>query len=266
MANTAWSTTDHTSGVTLSGSNLIATNSTAAVRGGRAADKQTTGKYYWEITTSTFANANSAVGLAGGLADMTSGTSARSAFLVVRGSANMTLDGNSLGVSLGTVTTGSLLCFAVDFGARLLWVRLGAAGNWNGNASFGPTAGGGFDLSPIAGAGEPLYPAYMFGAAANEQVTANFGGSAFTGTVPTGYTSGFTSGATAALTAISAGVIRETLLATDGTLEISGLIREVLRSTSTGAGTYAAIDGLVREVLRTQSKAASGGPMISVIM
>jgi hypothetical protein len=51
--------------------------------------------------------------------------------------------------------------------------------------------------------------------------------------------------------AVTSGVIRETLFATDGTLHTSGLVREVLRSTGTGVGTYLVTDGLVREVLRT---------------
>ena len=51
MANTTWSTTDRLN-VTLSGGNLVVTNS-ASAGGVRSVDKLLTGKYYWEIVNTT---------------------------------------------------------------------------------------------------------------------------------------------------------------------------------------------------------------------
>jgi len=44
-------------------------------------------------------------------------------------------------------------------------------------------------------------------------------------------------------------MLREALLAEDGSLRVAGVMREVLRSTGTGAGTFIAVDGMIREAL-----------------
>jgi hypothetical protein len=87
----------------------------------------------------------------------------------------------------GTLTSGTVIGFALDAGTKLLWVRVGASGNWNGNATYSPGGTGGASLSAISGA---LCPVAEF-AAASDAANANFGDSAFTGAVPAGFTSGF---------------------------------------------------------------------------
>jgi hypothetical protein len=197
MANTTWSTTDKGASITLTGSNLIATNSTSAAAGVRAADAQASGKFYWEYTCNTFASANSAVGISRGGSDLTIRPSTATAVgeCGVFAIGNIYIDGvNPGGVTLGTITAGTVVAVAIDCTGRLVWFRQGVAGNWNGSASANPATGaGGLSLTTISG-GIAVYPTAWINQL-NDQITANFGGSAFVGVVPSGFTSGFTSGA-----------------------------------------------------------------------
>src|SRR4051812_29915458 len=62
MAATTWSTTDKNVGVTLSGSNLIATNNNNANAAVRAINPKRTGKYYVEYTPGSTFSASTCVG------------------------------------------------------------------------------------------------------------------------------------------------------------------------------------------------------------
>jgi hypothetical protein len=86
-----------------------------------------------------------------------------------------------------------VVCIALDAGARLIWFRVGAAGNWNGSAVNNPATGVGGVAITNLGVGIQIYPSVCFGVI-GDQITANFGDSAFTGAVPAGFTSGFTAG------------------------------------------------------------------------
>lgn len=195
MANTIWNASDKTASVTLTGSNLTATASTST-QAVRAADRQVTGKFYWEVTMTT-AGSNYGVGCAiQGAPLATMWATPTSAVIVYNTNGNIWLNNVNTGFTVGPLTAGGLiLCIALDAANGLFWARNGAAGNWNGNASNNPATGtGGISILYIGGAAIPLYPAACFGAIA--AVTANFGDTAFTGTVPSGFTSGFTAGAT----------------------------------------------------------------------
>jgi hypothetical protein len=190
MANTTWSTTDKTN-VTLSGANLIAT--TSGNGGVRAADRQITGRFYFEITATTWAS-NGIIGIANAGANL--GTTATTLLnvAVLNFGGNLFVNGVSSGIAFGTRANGNVICIAVDITNQLLWVRIGAAGNWNTNASFSPGGTGGLSFAAIGGVGIPVYPvACALGS--GSVFTANFGDAAFTGAVPSGFTSGFTAGA-----------------------------------------------------------------------
>lgn len=54
-------------------------------------------------------------------------------------------------------TSGARLCFEVDDGGKLLWIRIGAAGDWNGSGTANPATGaGGVDISDLGA----VFPAY----------------------------------------------------------------------------------------------------------
>lgn len=192
MANTTWNPSDKTASVTLSGGNLTAVTS-ATNQAVRAIDKQITGKFYFEVTCTTI-GANFGVGLNTGQALPTAGA-ITGTIMIVSGGGLIYLNGVSTGITIGAVTSGSLLGIAVDITNQLAWFRVGAAGNWNGNAGYAPNTGvGGVNFASIGG---PAFPYYPYAAINNtgNTITANFGDTAFTGAVPAGFTSGFTAGA-----------------------------------------------------------------------
>jgi hypothetical protein len=161
----------------------------------RTADRQITGKFYFEYTCTTFAGINSTVGLANGWWDVSAasglGNGAVAGTVGIIRAGSLWIDGGSSGVSFGTITSGTVICFAVDIDAKRIWARVGAAGNWNGNVANNPATGVGGIATPNFGVALPVYPAITLGQS-GEVVTANFGDTAFTGTVPSGFTSGFT--------------------------------------------------------------------------
>jgi hypothetical protein len=163
----------------------------------RAADRQLVGKFYWECTFNTVASVTTGVGVHvssfafGGGGYATGGAVGTCG--VVQTGGNVYLDGTHAGLpSLGALSAGNVICIAVDCTARLIWFRLGAAGNWNASAPANPATGvGGISIINF-GVGIPLHPSAVF-TTPSDSVTANFGDTAFVGAVPSGYTSGFPS-------------------------------------------------------------------------
>jgi len=190
MANTTFNPSDKSAAGTLSGGNL-----TFAYSGSngwvRAVDKQVSGKFYWEVTATIFLSSTSSIGFASPTSVLTSGFSSQLSPYSsgVARTGVVYVDGVSTGINIGTIVSGTVVCIAYDVTNRLVWYRLGAAGNWNANATYNPATGvGGVSTTP--GVGIPAHPA-VFVAQATEILTANFGDTAFVGAVPSGYTSGF---------------------------------------------------------------------------
>lgn len=195
MAASTWSTTDKTASLTLTGSNLIAT-AAATNQGVRGKDPKRTGKYYIEYTSTTTQSATSQLGFAAVKTPLTA-SSGPSSISVSASAGSLvgfdTFGAGALNIAVGvSFTTGTVVCFAIDLDNSLIWVRSGAAGNWNGLAANNPaTAVGGGNLRGVGlGQGIDCYPLAFLAGSANS-ITANFGGSAFTGTVPSGFTSGW---------------------------------------------------------------------------
>jgi hypothetical protein len=211
MANTTFNPSDKNARITLSGGNLIATCNSAGISTVRAADRQATGKFYFEYTVgATFVSGSNGLGIAsavyglsqvvGETLDLTAIGSCglkRSGQVGVDGTTNFSVDGiaGTTTITFATLASGNVVCVAVDAAARRVWFRVGAAGLWNNLAGRDPATGVGGIFLPNLGAGIPVYPAVTV-AGLNDVVTANFGDTAFTGAVPSGFTSGFTAGAT----------------------------------------------------------------------
>lgn len=214
------------SNATLSGGDLIATAS--GVGGVRGQGTNRTGKWYWETTLTTLAtSARLGIGWANTPPSTFNSTSNNAATLTaagdisVNGSGTVTVGGVSTSVSFGARASGDLICIAVDLDAGLLWFRVGAAGNWNNNAARNPATGaGGVSIaSVVSGPAYDWYPFVGMGATGGVW-TANFGASAFTGTVPSGFTSGWTT-ASAVTNAVSSRAGIETWFVGQGTANIS---------------------------------------------
>jgi hypothetical protein len=188
-APTTWSTTDKTGTVTLSGSNLTAT-ATAGNSWVRTVSKHLagSGKVYWEITATVWTNGNTIHGFCPSALSSPNGTTAAGMSGVEIGGA-IYINGSYTGTSLGTVGGGTVLGIALDLTANLVWYRIAPSGNWNNSGTANPATGtGGMSVSAITGV--DACPVAAFGASP-EACTANFGASAFTGTVPSGFTAGW---------------------------------------------------------------------------
>lgn len=184
--------------VTISGSNLTATGT--ALGGVRSQHMILEGKYYWEVLASTINSASSGAGIASANGFFTTPTSvdfripagrmtasAEAACICFKGTAGGWYNnGTNTAKTIGTYVAGDRYCFALDMDNKRFSVRLNN-GNWNGNAANTPSTAY-EDISAVAALG--VYAVIVLGAV-SEVMTANFGASAFTYAVPTGFTPGF---------------------------------------------------------------------------
>lgn len=236
MANITWDSTTKSAGATLSPGNLTTTMaiSTQYVLGTTG---QTTGKYYFEVTFGG-AGLPNAVGLIkpGAVPGSTSELPAAVNFqLISTTTAAVTVAGTTLitTTAYGTTATmaaGTVLCCAVDFDNQRIWFRVGPTANWNGTVAGNPaTNTGGVSLALLGANGISLVP-YLKTATAQSD-TANFGDTAFSGTVPSGFTSGFPTGgaSNALITQVGAEVWR----AAPSNAQFTQIGAEVWRSVAT---------------------------------
>ena len=189
MANTTWNPADKSASVVLSNGNL--TPPLMSSVGVRAIVGQANSKFYWEVTCNSWASTASSIGVTKSGVAFTSLPSSSAPGTGVSGVAktgNVYADGGSIG-TLGAIVTGNVICIALDCTAGLIWFRIGAAGNWNGSGTANPVTGVGGGAIHLGGA-VAIYPT-VWPNNTTEQATANFGDSAFTGAVPSGFTSGF---------------------------------------------------------------------------
>lgn len=189
-------------GGTLSSGNLLWTPNTEQVHWVRAVDgHHSTGKYYFEAT-----NTNNGQFFAGTYAGLMKATPQQPVDVVCTGFLGA-------GVEDGCYVNGTQLFaapsfnhnafvgWAVDLGAMKAWVHFHqtSAGStllpWNNDVSADPATGvNGLDLVAIFGAGATLFPVLQgasFSAGPVVPQMANFGGSAFNMTVPSGFTPGW---------------------------------------------------------------------------
>lgn len=190
MANTTWNPSDKATNITLSGLNLVATASSGVAGGVRSVSGKRTGKWYVEFTCTTWdSSLNTGVGLTSAYASLTNmvGSGAvKDTTSVNAGGAIYSLGVNT-GYSIGAVANGDIVCMAVDFDNRQAWFRHNG-GSWNASSGTAndPTV-------PSTGVYLGPYTDYLAFSSnlLNGAVTLNAGDSAFTYSVPTGYTSGW---------------------------------------------------------------------------
>ncbi len=183
---TTWDPSNISSGIALTGGNLIATKTGSSSAHTRATISQSVGKYYMECATSGTISVTDAWGL--GLQNASEaftnflGQTSNSLAFFDRGHVYIN---NSIVATYGTFPTGvNVISMAVNLDAspRLAWFRVGA-GNWNNNASADPATNTlGLDISAVTGA---LYPGNELDISIAG--TANFGASAYANSVPSGY-------------------------------------------------------------------------------
>jgi len=180
---------------TLSNGNLTAVKTgTSGDSGVRSTAQKDTGKHYFEVTCTTINTNGDCVGIvtaAGTYANVvTSGTNCGVVYKF-----NGAIWGNNAnsGRTLGTLANGDIIGVAVDLDNNKIWVRKAPSGNWNGQVigSQDPANNvGGVSISSYSAT--TLSPLMGFGAGTTgSTVTANFGASAFSGTVPSGFNAGW---------------------------------------------------------------------------
>lgn len=186
-----WNPADKASGVTLINGDLTA----KGLGGVRATVGKTTGKYYFEINYDLGVPDTNQRQLFGIFPQSTSvNASDPSPGAVQLNSGGGEVDVNGVNVGLwcpvNIPVQGDKACIAVNFDAGLFWARLNG-GNWNNNVSADPASGaGGFSISGLSGL---LYPGLWLlnNSEGVPQFTANFGASAFSFSVPSGFRQGW---------------------------------------------------------------------------
>lgn len=182
--------------VTLSGGNLVATNTgtTSANQGAHviSTSGKTTGKYYFEITWSAITTGiNLGIGIGTTASTYTNMGNGGTTGVELYRTNSVWSNGSSIATfSGGSYGAGQVVGVAVDLDNRRIWFRLAPSGNWNDNATYNPATNVG-GLTIPAGTMVPFVTFGGTSGAINNVVTANFGASSFTGAVPSGFTSGW---------------------------------------------------------------------------
>jgi len=183
--------------VTLSGGNLVATNTgtTSADQGAKVASAggKSSGKYYFEATFTLKNNvgANGGLGISTFASTYTGmGNNATTGSMLFWQSGNAYTNGSPAGVTITALIQGQVMCLAVDLDNRKIWFRNGAAGNWNQSGTANPATNTGGITIP-SGTMVPIVVFGSSGGVAGNVITANFGATTFTGTAPSGFTSGW---------------------------------------------------------------------------
>lgn len=172
---TTWNASDKDASITLSNGNLTAACSSGGSGGVRSVDSVASGKYYWELTVQT-SNAREIIGAANSgwtLSTILGNSSGSYGYFAFDGNKR----NNSSSVAYGA-TFGNTNIISV-----LLDMDAGTITFWKNGVSQGQAYSG------ITGA---MFAAFSGGSGSvSEQVTANFGATAFTYTPPGGYQAGF---------------------------------------------------------------------------
>jgi len=183
--------------VTLSGGNLIATNTgTSSTSQGAhvvSTSGKIAGKIYFEATFTNIigaGGANQGVGIgtvASTYAGM--GVSATTGIMMFKGGPIYS-SGTNTGITFSLRSNGDIIGIAINLDNRRGWYRVAPSGNWNNNVANNPETNIGGVVVP-AGTMIPFLTFGDTGGQVGNITTINFGASAFVGAVPAGFTSGW---------------------------------------------------------------------------
>ncbi len=185
--------------VTLSGGDLVVTNTgtTSWNQGVRVADThaQSTGKYYFEYTINNLAatgvNVDTTWGVALTSASYSGLPNAVNAFLMNQ--AGLVFSNHaSYGTPFGQRASGNIIGIAINFDNQKIWFRIAPSGDWNNTPGGDPVTNAfGHTTAGLIGAMVPIVGFGGYVGVAGNVITANFGATAFSGAVPSGFTSGW---------------------------------------------------------------------------
>jgi len=173
--------------------NLRISNMTGAASGASlSTTSKSSGLVYFEVQIGMILNSgNTNVGLGNASATLTSfvGASGSNSIGWEANNGSIYLNGGHSNTDFVTASVADVIAFAVDFGHSKFWVKnLTTGGGWNNNVigSQNPASNvGGYSMTGL-NAG-PYFIMVSAGNSAGEYVILNAGGSAFVGTMPSGY-------------------------------------------------------------------------------
>jgi hypothetical protein len=182
-----WNTADKSANITLSGSSLIATASSAAQGGVRADTSFAGGLLYYEVKLNGTAGNLTGIGWCNAAAAFTSyigiDTKGIGGF-PQNTNTNIVINNASIGTVGRNGSTGEILRIAVNFTSSKIWFALPGS-YWNNSATADPGSGtGGLSISTIAAG--PYFPFFCVNAS-GFGVTANFGATPFQFPIPSGF-------------------------------------------------------------------------------
>lgn len=172
---TTWNPSDKGANVTLSGSNLVASFG-VDYQGVRSVVSKTGGKFYIELTKVSNSS-DPSVGVANSTANLNARLNTQAGLAVV----------NAVGIG-----TSAIAGLAVDITNKRIWYNPAGAGwrDFAGTAADPTVSSSGTDFSALGGTIFIACGGGNFSSSADIW-QANFGATAFTYTVPVGFTSGF---------------------------------------------------------------------------
>lgn len=185
VATTTWNPSDKAVNITLSGSNLIATDagSFGPNISVRTVASHASGKWCAKFTP-TLSGVPAFLGIGDSGFPIDPGAVGDANFSVGYSNAGSVRRNGTLITTFSPWITADTIIEAIDFTTKLFWVRVDA-GNWNNDPAADPVTGAnGFDISAL-GAG-PFFAAVTF-TNTNDTQTADFSGAS----CPTGYTGGY---------------------------------------------------------------------------
>jgi hypothetical protein len=175
---------DLTAGIALSNNNLTATNSAGTDNAVRSNAGTEFVKVYMEfVAGATFGGTDTAVGLATPTANLTTIGVAGVGGVILKAAGTVYLNGTLQALTAMPVGPGDTVRIAYDWNAQKMWFSVNG-GNWNGNATYDPATGVG---GIIPGFSSVAAFAVFCSNSAGSGVTANFGATAFTYAMPSGY-------------------------------------------------------------------------------
>jgi hypothetical protein len=189
-ATTTWNPADKGADITLTNGNLTATDNNVPAgnfMSVRAIASHSSGKFYYETTTTTVGGTSALPGMGNSTASLTAflGADANAVSFWPSGTVDIN---NTIVTTIQTWATGDTVGIAVDLTAQLIWFQtthLGVAGNWNNSGTANPATGvGGVSISTMAAG--PYFPMVMVHDTTCSHA-ANFGATAYTQTPPSGF-------------------------------------------------------------------------------
>lgn len=182
--STTWNPSDKNSNITLSDLNLTAESATASYVGVRSTTSKNWGKLYAEflVVTGT-SSAGPEVGLATSSASLSGyiGSNTQSwGYFFGKGdtTSKKQYGGGISAYGYGYGADGDLLMMAVDLDNSMIW--------WGKNGAWGASGDPATRANP-AFSNVTLTPLYVITTVRTAKITANFGASAFTYTMPSGF-------------------------------------------------------------------------------